>query len=88
MKKREKRSSIQIRYLKYTVCLLLSAMLLCGAGVSWVVQKNQETVMMDNYNTMCENLGAAMDLLFEKRMRRQRTVSFMTVCRKVCVKQL
>ena len=66
MKKREKRSSIQIRYLKYTVCLLLSAMLLCGAGVSWVVQKNQETVMMDNYNTMCENLGAAMDLLFEK----------------------
>lgn len=66
MKKREKRSSIQIRYLKYTVCLLLSAMVLCGAGVSWVVQKNQETVMMDNYNTMCENLGAAMDLLFEK----------------------
>ena len=66
MKKREKRSGIQIRYLKYTVCLLLSAMVLCGAGVSWVVQKNQETVMMDNYNTMCENLGAAMDLLFEK----------------------
>ena len=66
MRKREKRSSIQIRYLKYTVCLLLSAMVLCGAGVSWVVQKNQETVMMDNYNAMCENLGAAMDLLFEK----------------------
>ena len=66
MKKREKRSSIQIRYLKYTVCLLLSAMLLCGAGVSWVVQKNQETIMMDNYNTRSQNLGAAMDLLFEK----------------------
>lgn len=66
MKKREKRSSIQIRYLKYTVCLLLSAMVLCGTGVGWVVQKNQETVMMDNYNTMCENLGAAMDLLFDK----------------------
>lgn len=66
MKKREKRSSIQIRYLKYTVCLLLYAMVLCGMGVGWVVQKNQETVMMDNYNTMCENLGAAMDLLFEK----------------------
>ena len=41
MKKREKRSSIQIRYLKYTVCLLLSAMVLCGMGVGWVVQKNQ-----------------------------------------------
>lgn len=66
MKKKEKRSGIQIRYLKYTVCLLLSAMVLCGTGVGWVVQKNQETVMMDNYNTMCENLGAAMDLLFEK----------------------
>lgn len=66
MKKREKRSGIQIRYLKYTVCLLLSAMVLCGTGVGWVVQKNQETVMMDNYNTMCENLGAAMDLLFDK----------------------
>lgn len=66
MKKREKRSGIQIRYLKYTVCLLLSAMVLCGTGVGWVVQKNQETVMMDNYNTICENLGAAMDLLFDK----------------------
>ena len=66
MKKKEKRSGIQIRYLKYTVCLLLSAMVLCGTGVGWVVQKNQETVMMDNYNTMCENLGAAMDLLFDK----------------------
>ena len=66
MKKREKRSGIQIRYLKYTVCLLLFAMVLCGTGVGWVVQKNQETVMMDNYNTMCENLGAAMDLLFDK----------------------
>lgn len=64
--KKEKRSGIQIRYLKYTVCLLLSAMVLCGTGVGWVVQKNQETVMMDNYNTMCENLGAAMDLLFDK----------------------
>ena len=88
MKKREKRSSIQIRYLKYTVCLLLSAMVLCGTGVGWVVQKNQETVMMDNYNTMCENLGAAMIFCLKKRMRRQRTVLFMTVCRKVCVKQL
>ena len=66
MKKREKKSSIQIRYMKYTVCLLLYAMVLCGTGVGFVVQKNQETVMMDNYNTMCENLGAAMDLLFEK----------------------
>ena len=66
MKKKEKRSGIQIRYLKYTVCLLLSAMVLCGTGVGWAVQKNQETVMMDNYNTMCENLGAAMDLLFDK----------------------
>ena len=28
MKKKEKRSGIQIRYLKYTVCLLLSAMVL------------------------------------------------------------
>ena len=66
MKKREKKSSIQIRYMKYTVCLLLYAMVLCGTGVGFVVQKNQETVMMNNYNTMCENLGAALDLLFEK----------------------
>lgn len=66
MKKQKTRSGIQRKYIKYTVALLLLALLLSCGGVTWVVQKNQETVMMDTYNTMCENLGASLDLLYEK----------------------
>jgi len=60
------KSGIQRKYLKYTVALLLLALLLSSAGVVWYVRQNLTNVIIDQYSFMSEKMGLTLDSLFQK----------------------
>ncbi len=66
MKEKKKASGIRKKYLKYTIFLLVFALLLSSAGVWFYVKKNMAGAIRDKYEFMTERMGIALDNLFEQ----------------------
>ena len=66
MKEKKKGSGIQKRYLRYTIFLLVFALLLSSVGVWFYVRKNMAGAIIDKYEFMTERMGIALDNLFEQ----------------------
>lgn len=66
MKKIGIRSGIQKKYLKYTVALLLFALLLSIAGVWLYVHSSMTEAVIDKYEFATEKMGIALDNLYQK----------------------
>lgn len=59
-------SGIQRKYLKYTITLLLLALLLSSAGVWGYMTKNQREIITDKYEFLEEKMGIALENLYQK----------------------
>ncbi len=66
MKKIRMSSGFQRKYLRYTIGLLLLALLLSIAGVWFYVRRNMMGVVTDKYAFLNEKAGIALDALFQK----------------------
>ncbi len=66
MKKKRTTSGFQRKYLRYTIGLLLLALLLSIAGVWFYVRRNMMGVVTDKYAFLNEKAGIALDALFQK----------------------
>ncbi|MCD8299753.1 MAG: sensor histidine kinase [Clostridiales bacterium] len=60
------RSGIRRKYLRYTVALLLAALLLTFIAVWFFIRNNLTAAVMDSYEFMTERMGISLDGLFEK----------------------
>lgn len=59
-------SGIQRKYLKYTLALLLLALLLSSVAVGAYVKSNMTVAVMDKYAFMTEKMGLSLDNLYRK----------------------
>ncbi len=59
-------SGIQKKYLKYTLTLLITALLFSSIGVWYYVEKELSSAIVEKYEFMNEKMGISLDLLFEK----------------------
>lgn len=66
MFKKKVKSGIQSKYLRYTISLLLLALLLSSAGVWFYMKANLTRTVTDKYDYMNEKMGIALDNLFQK----------------------
>ena len=63
---KHKISKIQLKYLTYTLVLLLLALFLSSIGVWLYVRNNMTKVIIDKYEFMNEKMGISMDNLYKK----------------------
>lgn len=66
MIKKEMRSGFQRKYLKYTLALLLLALLLSSVGVAAYVKRNMTAAVIDKYGFVTEKMGLSLDNLYRK----------------------
>lgn len=66
MTKQKKMSGIQRKYLKYTIALLVVALLLSSIGIWQYMRRNLTGVIIDKYKFMNEKMGITLDNLFTK----------------------
>lgn len=65
-KDRNKSFGIRKRYLRYTLGLLVLAMILSGIGIWFFVKNNISNAIIEKYNFLDEKMGLEMDRLFQK----------------------
>ncbi len=61
---KKKKSGIRRRYLKYTIALLLMALLLSSLGVGVYAKEQMTSAIIDKYEFMTERMGIALDNLY------------------------
>ena len=66
MKWKYKKSGIQRRYLKYTVALMVLALLLSNLGVGFCVKERLTRSIIDKYEFMTERMRYTLEYLFRK----------------------
>lgn len=66
MKWKYKKSGIQRRYLKYTVALMVLALLLSNLGVGFCVKERLTRSIVDKYEFMTQRMGYTLEYLFQK----------------------
>lgn len=66
MNRRKTPSGFQKKYLRYTIGLLLLALLLSSVGVWFYVRKNMMGIVTDKYAFLNEKTGLSLDNLFQK----------------------
>ena len=66
MKIGKMKSGIQKKYLKYTIALLILALLMSSIGVWMFTYRRLSSAIVDKYTSLDEKMGIALDSLFQK----------------------
>ena len=66
MRKKKSVSGFQKKYLKYTIGLLLLALLLSSVGVWFYMRSNMLVIVTNQYAFLNEKMGISLDTLFQK----------------------
>ena len=66
MRKKKSVSGFQKKYLRYTIGLLLLALLLSSVGVWFYMRSNMLVIVTNQYAFLNEKMGISLDTLFQK----------------------